>query len=262
MQNKATIPVQFLGTLIVTLCLSGQVQGQDAQDKIQTDRPDQTESSSLVPGSTVQFELGYQFQKNTTDGFEAKTHAYPAALVRIGALDWLELRLQGALKDSVLENGSRRKVRGYGPISVGTKVKLWEEQGWRPEAALLLMVALPVASLAFRPDNPEPQARLALSNKLTEQVELAYNLVYSHTAGDDVGGYSVSLSGELHEKLTAFAEVFGSKAASQQAEHQADAGLMFFPRNNLQLNVAAGTRLNKAAPDYFLTAGLAIRLPG
>ncbi|MHC2990129.1 hypothetical protein OB13_00350 [Pontibacter sp. HJ8] len=237
------------------------MQAQEAAGKIQTERPDQTESVKLVPGRSVQLEIGYQFQKNSTQGFDAKLHAYPSALLRFGVLDWLEMRLEGAVQDSIITNGSRRKVTGYGPISLGGKVVLWEEQGLRPKAALLLMVALPVASRDFRPENPEPEVRLALANQLTDKIELAYNLMYGRAEGNNEAGYNLALYGDLTDKFTAFAEVFGSKAETEEAEHQADAGLMFFPRPNLQLDVAAGIGFNKAAPDYFLAAGLALRLP-
>jgi hypothetical protein len=246
---------------MTAVCLPQVVQAQEAAGKIQTERPDQTESVKLIPRRSFQLEAGYQFQKNSTEGFEAKMHAYPSALLRFGMLDWLEMRLQVAVKDSIITNGSRRKLTGYGPISMGTKVRLWEQQGWRPRAALLLMVALPVASRAFRPKYPEPEVRLALANQLTDRIELAYNLMYARIEGNNEAGYNLALYGDLNDKITAFAEVFGSKAETEEAEHQADAGIMFFPRPNLQLDMAAGVGFNKAAPDYFLAAGLALRLP-
>lgn len=238
-----------------------QAVAQEKVEKMETDRPDLTEAATVVPKGTLQIESGYFYQKNRQNNTEYKTHAYPAALFRVGVLHWLELRLQGALKDSVIENGTRSKLDGFGPLSVGTKVKLWEEQGVLPEAALLLMVALPVGSVAFRPNMVEPQFRLALKNTLPQGLELNYNLAYGWTDGKSVPAYSANLSNEFSDKLTAYVEAFGSKEEGEKAEHQADIGLLFFPLHNLQLNAAVGFRLNKPAPDYFVTTGFALRLP-
>ncbi|MCC9138396.1 transporter [Pontibacter silvestris] len=238
-----------------------QVRAQEQVEKMETDRPDQTEASTVVPKGILQIEAGYLFQKNRQNNIEYKTHAYPAALFRVGLLGRVELRVQSALKDSVIENSIRRKLKGLGPLSVGTKVKLWEEQGFRPEAALLLMVALPVGNSAFRPDKAEPQFRLALKNSLTETLDINYNLAYSWVEGNHEPAYSINLNNEFSDKFSVFIEAFGSKEEGEKAEHQADAGVLFFPLPNLQFNAAVGFSLYKAAPDYFITTGLAVRLP-
>lgn len=226
-----------------------------------SDRPDQTESSTVVPKGTWQLETGYYFQKATDAGRSIKTHAYPTALLRIGMLDWLELRVQSAYRDSVVENGISRKADGLAPLNVGLKFRLWQGNGWKPEAAFIARVALPTGSRLYRPDNPEPELRLTLSNEITPKFSIAYNLTYGWSGGDPTKGYTLSLSREVQDKFTVYAEVFGNKAIGEKAEHQADAGILFLLLHNLQLDVAAGVGLSKVAPDYFVTTGLSIRLP-
>jgi hypothetical protein len=240
------------------VCLPELAHAQEEQGKLDADRPDQSQGPGVVPGGTVQFEAGYLYQKRSQ---LVKTHAYPTALLRVGILEGMELRIQGALKDSIVENGTQRKVRGYGPISVGTKVRLWEASGWRPEAALMAMVALPIASEVFRPDNPEPQFNLGLMNELSEKMNLTYNLGYGWTGGDPSPSYGANITRELTDRLTLYIEAFGSKQKGEPAEHQGDVGLLYLLLPNLQLDVAAGRRLSKAAPHSFITTGLAVRLP-
>ena len=215
----------------------------------------------MVPKGTLQIEAGYFLQKATEAGLDIKTQAYPTALFRLGMLDWLELRVQSALRDSVVENGARRKVDGIAPLNVGFKFQLWQAEGWRPEAAFIARVALPVGSRTYRPDKPDPELRLTLSNEITQKVELAYNLTYGWSDGDPTKGYTLSISGEVHDKLTVYGEVFGNKVTGEKAEHQADAGILFLLLPNLQLDLAVGAGLNKAAPDFFATTGLSVRLP-
>ncbi|MDX5421867.1 MAG: transporter [Hymenobacteraceae bacterium] len=243
------------------LFLSVKGYGQQGEQELVSDRPDQTEASAVVPKGTFQLEAGLLFQKDSEAGLEIRNYAYPSALLRWGVLDWLELRVRASAKDSVVENSSRQNFSGVGPLGVGTKIKLWEGQGWRPEAALMATVTLPVGSRSFRPDDPEPELRLAFMNEITQKLEVQYNLVYGRTGGDLARGYAVSMSGDLSDKLTLYGEVFGRKQKGEKAEHQADGGFLFLLRPSLQLDVAVGRRLNKAAPDYFVTTGFSLRLP-
>jgi len=63
-----------------------------AQEKISpkpelvTDRPDQTESSAVVPPGYVQVETGWSLSRNQEGGIHTNTHAFPGTLFRIGAL--------------------------------------------------------------------------------------------------------------------------------------------------------------------------------
>jgi hypothetical protein len=68
-----------------------------------TDRPDFTESASVVPRGRVQLEAGYTYARDEDAGVLA-AHSYPEALARIGVVDdRLELRLG----QSVLTTRSR-----------------------------------------------------------------------------------------------------------------------------------------------------------
>lgn len=258
------MPFLQLRRLLVLLLLFAFVQHGYCQEEVpemETDRPDQTEAASLVPRKTVQLETGLYFQEDMEGGVEEKLRAYPSALVRLGVLDWLEFRVQSALRDSVVESRRRFRTSGFAPLTVGAKIKLWEEHGLRPQAALMTMVVLPVGSRQFRPENPDPTFRLLLKNSLAEKLDLSYNLMYGWVEGDPVKGYAVSLGFNISDKFTVYGEAFGDKQKGNKAEHSVDGGFLFKLLPNLQLDVAAGRALNKAAPDYFVTTGVSVRLP-
>jgi hypothetical protein len=62
--------------------------------QIDTDRPDQTESSSIIPHKSFQIESGFLIEfdeMNTSYGTTSNT--LPTTLFRYGLFDWLELRL-------------------------------------------------------------------------------------------------------------------------------------------------------------------------
>ena len=253
MNLTKSLVLGLLSLLLNAITLSAQ-----AQEELNSDRPDNSQGPSVVSRGYVQVEAGFNYQKLDA---RTRTYAYPTALLRIGLLEGVELRLQGAVKDSVIENGTKRHIKGWGPLSVGTKVRLWEESGWRPEAGINAMLALPVASEVFKPDNPEPQFGLAFSNALSEKMDLTYTVGYGWTKGSPVKSYGANITRQFMDKLTLYLEVFGSKDKNEPAQHQADFGMLYLLLPNLQIDVAAGRRLNKEAPKHFVTTGLAFRLP-
>lgn len=60
---------------------------------IETDRPDFTEASSVVPAGRIQLESGYTFFLDNNDGTRSMQHTFPEWLLRVGLTDRLELRL-------------------------------------------------------------------------------------------------------------------------------------------------------------------------
>ncbi|WP_266206116.1 transporter [Pontibacter kalidii] len=245
--------------LVLLISFVGRCLGQEG--KIQTERPDQTESTTLMPSGALQLEAGYQFDRTSEAGYSIKTRAYPTALLRFGVLNWLEVRAEGALGDSVFENGTKRKVTGMTPLSLELKFQLWREQGWQPRGAFVSQLVLPVGSRAFRPDHPEPEFRLVLSNILTQRLEVAYNLAIGWADGESEVGYSIVLTGTVHENLAVFGEVLGSKANDEKAEYLVNTGANLWLGPNLQLDLAAATGLSDAAPDFVFRTGFSIRMP-
>jgi len=214
-----------------------------------------------MPQGALQLEAGYQYDRSSETGYTIKTRAYPTALLRYGVLSWLEIRAEGALSDSVIENGTQRTVAGMTPLSVGLKFQLWQGEEWQPRAAFVSRLVLPVGSRAFRPDHPEPEFRLVLSNMLTKRLEAAYNLAIGWTEGEQQAGYSVSLTGTVHDNLFVFGEVLGSKTKDAKAEYVLNAGTNLWLGPNLQVDIAAATGLSDAAPDFIFRTGFSVRMP-
>ncbi|WP_162425790.1 transporter [Pontibacter pudoricolor] len=231
------------------------------QPDLETDRPDQTEAASVVPARSIQLEAGLYFLKDKIGNATLNYTAYPTALVRFGILDWLEMRAEGTYQRLVVEDEIRTRANGFGPLTVGTKVQLWKENGFRPQAAAMAMVDLPVGHKAFKPEDPQLGLRLMFRNSLTEKTDLNYNLAYGWEDGEPVIGYAVSIGRSLNDKMTVYGEVFGDKPNGSKAEHSFDTGLLFLISPTLQVDIAAGTALNLQAPDYFITTGFSLRLP-
>jgi hypothetical protein len=75
--------------------------------------------------------------------------------------------------------------------------------------------------------------------------------------------YSVSLGIGLLPRLGAFLELFGAAGLEAGATDPVslDGGLTLLVLGNLQLDVSGGVGLNAGADDWFVGAGVALRVP-
>jgi hypothetical protein len=151
-------------------------------------------------------------------------------------------------------------------------VYLFEERGPRPEAALLFGTTLPTGGGEFTSDRLDPSFRFSFSHTLTERIGLGYNLGMAwETLESDSGNrstftdvqYTLAAGFGLTDRLGGFVELFGDVPLSgpDGDAHSLDGGFTYLLRENLQLDAAVGVGLNDDADDWFVTAGLSVRLP-
>ena len=237
---------------------------------ISTDRPGQaTPPAILLPGS-IQIEAGVQLTSDaaTVEEVETteRTTSMPAALVRIGVLPTMELRLSTEVRSvgtSITPGTFDTTVSGLSGVGLGIKIGVTAEQGAIPETAFLLTLALPVGEENFRVSNVAPTFLFAMRNGLSSTTNLYYNLgaTWDGTNGAGYGLYNVLLSSSLTGSLGVFGEVYGTVATGRLPTHAADLGLAYLLGNNLQIDLYGGVGITDNAPDYFVAGGVSVRLP-
>src|SRR4051812_35729853 len=113
---------------IVVFALAQQaIFSQEKESAIETDRPDQTETPSIVPKGTFQMENGFSFEKTDRN---SETLLLPSSLIKYGLNDRFEFRL---ITEFNSEKTNDTKISGINPILVGFKVAIVEEKGIWPE---------------------------------------------------------------------------------------------------------------------------------
>ena len=105
-------------------------------DPLVTDRPDATESSSVMAPGVGQLELGW-LSTETEDG---QINEFPQTLLRVGVHQQIEFRFAWS---GYLSNDTSGAPTGAGDGDIGTKIYLREEKSVYPEIALLAGVSLP-----------------------------------------------------------------------------------------------------------------------
>ncbi len=239
-----------------------------------TDRPDQTESSVVVPKGAWQYELGWTFSRDDEDGVRVETHEVPGTLLRVGLSEKVELRIgwTGHIERKLSAGRFSVGEDGFGDAELGAKIHLAGERGARPEMAILLSTSVPIGDDAFTSDRLDPAVRLAFAHTLSDSVDLGYNLGlgFDSGLGDDGGRhtlssafYTLATGFSLTDRLGAFVELFGDFPASAAGDpaHSFDGGFTYLLRPNLQLDLAGGVGLSDAADDWFVGLGVSVRLP-
>ena len=289
---KKTRIIELLLLSVVTVSgLYADTQAEESPELV-TDRPDLTESSSVVPEGTVQMEMGWSMERVSSPSEELTAHHFPEALARIGIYERFELRLgwDGGQWQDLDINGENVNSSGAGDMYLGTKIALWGENGGLPETAVILGTSVPTGSdcqAADRLGNRkycgsfnlytsnrfDPSAILAMSKTLNDRLSLGWNLgtvwVTEREDSGDLdtfprGIYSVALGISATERLGFFAEFFGdtSLRGDSRPTNSVDGGATFLLLPNLQLDVSAGKGISSESPDWFAGAGISFRLPG
>ena len=235
--------------------------GANAQaPELVTDRPDRTESATVVPRGLLQVETGYLFARDGgVDG-----HAAPGTLLRIGLGGRTELRLGHA----GLLGGEGR--RGAGDSELGAKINLMPHaDGWRPELALLGGRSLPTGDHGFSSGGADPSFLVAFAHELLPRLSLGYNAGAAWESSADRPDrdtfivYSLALGVGLTDRLGTFLELFGDRQVTGAIASSAsvDGGLTLLLTDTLQLDVFAGRGLRGPTDDLFVGTGLSFRLP-
>lgn len=240
---------------------------EDSPGPIDTDRPDQTESSALVPHRYLQLEFGMGYSEDSPDDEVLEA---PALLVRYGLIDRLELRFEIPTLTTQFAGGAESD---FADPALGAKIGLWTEKGWRPEAALLVGTTIPVGSNDISSERFDPAFRFSFGHTLPRNFSFGYNLgaAWATAEEDDGNGrdttarleYTAALGYDFTDRWGAFVEVFGDTPLNDSVgpAHSLDGGVTWLLRENMQFDLAAGFGLSSEAPDWFVTAGFSVRLP-
>jgi hypothetical protein len=207
-----------------------------------------------------QVETGFQFNRLKESGMRTDSLLYPTTTLRYGILDFLELRLFGQAIQQRKKSGEsvHRNVAGIDNLRAGFKLKVYERNEFNIG---ILGYAIIPAGGDFRNDNVLPEVKLLFSNKLSDKLELNYNIGWE---GNDELSKGVGLGTfvaqyEIVDKLKIFAEYYGELENMDKLENSVDAGLLFLLFPNIQLDISSGKNLNHA--EHYFDAGLSFRLP-
>ena len=233
--------------------------GQD----LETDRPDQTESSNTIPKGTFQIESGMGVELTTTGAYGSpnvsRSFTVPTSLFRIALTDFLEARFVNTLRrNSTQSSGGFVTGKSWqiDDLQVGAKIRFFKGDGWKPQIGLMSHVLMPVGS--------EYQNRFGVINKLLishdfkNGMSLGYNLGYNYLGkGTGDFNYSISLAFPVTERIGVYIEAYTLDAFYTPSH--ADAGFTFMLKDNIQLDYSFGLGITNRS--NYQAIGISIRMP-
>jgi hypothetical protein len=211
-------------------------------EQISTDRPDQTESPSIVPAGFLQNEHGISFITGQT----FKSFGLISTLFRYGINENFECRVTVDPFIMKYEGDGDSVHSGIAPISVGIKSKLIEGSRFLPSLSFIAGIQLNrIASEKEKTNYPGIAARFSASNQLLDQWSIGYNfgIEWDGIQTNPAYVYTFTSAFTLNEQLGCFVEVFGAFNNSL-SEHQVDGGFTFLANINCQFDISGGYNLN------------------
>lgn len=262
----------LLAGLAVTGCASVPRTPAASLPEMATDRPDFTESASVVPRGHVQLEAGYTFTRDEDGEGVRKDHGYPEALLRVGVADRVELRAGQSFLTTRTAPGTSappQQRTGADDLYLGAKVRLAGQRGRRPELALIAQTTLPTGSNGFGAGRTLPGLNLVYAwDVVPDRVSVAASTQGNLAVDAADEGYleltqSASLGYSLTNRVGAYAEWFASFPAGTRAgvsaAHSVDGGITVKLGSGLQWDVRVGAGLTAGAEGFVAGTGLAVR---
>lgn len=225
-----------------------------AQERIELDRPDQTETSSTVPLHFFQMETGYAYEKINEN---ENSQQFPSILFKYGIGKHTELRL---ITEFDMDKSFNQKQNKFQPVIIGFKTNLIEEDGIIPNISFLGHL-----SLFSKDDNGKnrslPEFKLLFDNELSETLSLGYNLGVNWDNNlNENYIYTISLAKTITPKLNVFFESYGFISPFFKADHRLDSGFTYFLNKNSAVDISAGKGLSQISPNWFVSFGYSFRL--
>lgn len=225
---------------------------------IAADRPSFTTGPRLLELGTWQLELGYSYRDDAGESKE-DIGTFPETMVRYGLDKKWELRFGWDGYDFVDDADDKA-----GDTSIGFKYALDDQFVPDTSLALITTVSIPTGSGESELD---PQWLIGWEHSLNDKTTLAGNLGIGAPTDEMTGDrfaqgiFSLMCSHTINDSLTSFAEYYTNFPAmdNEDAEHVAQAGVMYLLNPDTQLDLHAGLGLNDQADDWFVGVGLSYR---
>jgi len=212
---------------------------------IDTDRPDQTESSAVVPLGRIQVEAGVGFATGNQVETIGRTWTIPTQLYRVNLFDGVELRLQTQVFSSRVFD--EKYLTTFDDIQIGTKIQLFQREGSKTQIAIMGHAVAPTASRTlFGERGWGSLARVLIAHDLGKGWSVGYNLGYQHFDGRDLQAiYTLAIAYGWNDRLTLYVEPYGEIGEDDTSVHRINAGWTYKTSDRAQVDFSFGTGFNE-----------------
>lgn len=230
--------------------------------RMETDRPDQTESPYITKKNYLQAEFGFNYER--VDGQTQWVH--PTALWKFGLSKRFEFRMITEMQTVQLQFGTTVSKRQTGvlPIQLGGKLALIEENGLLPKTSLIAHASLPNwGGSIFQTPKWSPNFRFVMQNTLSDKAAIGYNVGgewdgFSNTP-DWI--YTLAPGYNLGKNGYAYVELYGSVRKGSSPQHSIAGGVAYYFTDDTKIDLSGSYGLTEAATDHYIAVGFSFRTP-
>lgn len=239
-------------------------------ERIETDRREFTQSTTVIEPDRFQIESGYTFFRRTRGEEHESSHTFPETLLRVGVGYATEMRFSYNAAWQFAEEGHQT---GSEDLRFSLKSRFNDQQDLIPQSAGILKSSVPTGSDPWSTDHFEWGGEYIYAWDIEDSFELYGSTGVSTNArgdfafasespGDDrfvVFSQSIAVGRDLTERIHGYAEVFGyfSHGLGTREVNPVflDIGADYFVTNNFVIDTRFGVGLNDDADDFFCGLG-------
>ncbi len=246
---KKTFLLAF-SILTACLCLA-----QDELPTVVSDRPGNTWGTDVTPFHKLVWDNGFGYE-SSPDG--ASTMTLNTTILRYGIFKNLELRVG---TDFMMYNDGDAKepTFGFSPLTVGTKIKVYDGNGVLPSIGLLAELASPhVGSKDLLPSHLAPSMYLLFEHTVTDWLGICYNV------GEQWDGESAipttflafCLNFSFNDYVGAFVETYNYIHLEDENQYMTELGLTWLVSRRVQLDIEGDFDLQNFGKYYAVGCGV------
>ena len=229
-----------------------------AQEELPTvvpERPGYTWGAEVTPHHKIIWDQGIGYE-STPEG--ENTMTLSSTVLRYGLFENMELRVG---TDFIMYNKGEAiaPFTGVSPLTIGTKIKLYEGSGILPAVGLLAEVQSPhIGSKDLLPSYLAPSMYLIFENSITDWLSVCYN------AGEQWDGESakpttflgLALYFSFNDQLGAFVDTYNYLNSEEGNQYMLETGLFWQVSRRVQLDIEGDFDVQNFGKYYAVGCGV------
>lgn len=238
---------------VTMLCLIASQLHAQSQNKINTDRPDQSDGAQVLDPRKLQFETEFYYNHFTS----GKPALISSSLLRYGLVRNIEARLlveQGQERDKFIS----KTTQGLYPLAISTKASILKDRKILPDISIIAYLHIPVTGATENKGYWSPLFTAVLEKEFG-RVTATSNISFKQEAYESKWIWQASgeLKYEVSEKVSLFGEYFAQYDKEEPPLHNLDGGILYYINPGLMVHLAFGHTVFSPEHNYFINSGLA-----
>lgn len=241
----------FILTLSASICFA-----QNELPTVVPDRPGHTFGTEVIQFHKLGWDNGFAFE-SSPDG--SQTFTLNSTMLRFGIFENMELRV--GTDFLMYRNDNLSKLTfGVAPLSIGTKLKVYEGAGVLPAIGLLAeLKSSHVGSKDLLPSHLAPAMYLLFENTVSDWFSIGYNagLEWNGETATPTTFLALALIFNVSNSVSTFVETYNYLHPVEDNKYMTEFGVTWLVSRRVQLDLEADLDFKNLGKYYSVGCGIA-----